>query len=105
MAKIPDSIIDTIKNLIEEADRNKIHISQAILFGSFAQGTNHEYSDIDVALVSEDFEGIRFFDNLKLMKTVLKVNSDIETHPFRPEDFNEGNPLVKEIMQYGYRIV
>ena len=105
MAKVPDNIIDTIKKLVKEADRNNIHITQAILFGSYAQGTNHEFSDIDVALVSEDFEGTRFFDNLKLMKSVLKINSDIETHPYRPEDFTRDNPLVEEIMQYGIRIV
>jgi uncharacterized protein len=105
MAKVPDNIILTIRKLVKEAKRNNINISQAVLFGSYALGTNKEYSDIDVALVSEDFEGTRFFDNLKLMDTVLNVNSDIETHPFRPEDFTTDNPLVKEILEYGVRIV
>ncbi|MFC2130909.1 nucleotidyltransferase domain-containing protein [Bacteroidota bacterium] len=105
MAKIPDNIIETIRKLVEEAGKNEIHITQAILFGSYAQGTNHEFSDIDVALVSEDFEGTRFFDNVKLMNTVLNVNSNIETHPYRPEDFTKDNPFVEEILQYGVRIV
>ncbi|MFH1050284.1 MAG: nucleotidyltransferase domain-containing protein [bacterium] len=105
MAEVPNSIIETIKKLVAEANNNNIHITQAIIFGSYAQGTNHEYSDIDVALVSEDFEGTRFFDNLKLMKTVLLVNTDIETHPYRPEDFTTENPLVKEILKNGIRVV
>jgi uncharacterized protein len=105
MAQVPDHIIETIKKLVSEAERNQIHVEKAILFGSYAKGTYHEYSDIDVALVSEDFEGIRFYDNIKLMDTVLNTDSDIETHPYRPEEFNEDNPFVKEILTHGIRIV
>jgi len=33
------------------------------------------------------------------------VDPDIETHPYRPEDSNENNPFVKEILDNGIRIV
>jgi predicted nucleotidyltransferase len=32
------------------------------LFGSYAEGNAREYSDIDLAVVSDNFEGSRFFD-------------------------------------------
>jgi predicted nucleotidyltransferase len=101
MAKIPDKIRSIIKNLLEEAEKEHISIQKAILFGSYANGTNTEFSDIDLALVSDDFQGSRFEDNMKLMRAVLRVNSDIETHPFRPEDFNNENPFVVEILKNG----
>ncbi len=103
--EIPQEIIDIIKNFVKEALKENIRISQAVLFGSFAKGTNHEYSDIDVAVVSEDFEGIRLFDNIRLGKPRVNTSVDIETHPYRPEEFNEDNPFVKEILEYGIRIV
>ncbi|MBM2815451.1 MAG: nucleotidyltransferase [Ignavibacteria bacterium] len=105
MAEVPEHIKEIIKKLVLEAKTDNITIEKAILFGSYAKGTNHEYSDIDVAVVSNDFEGIRLFDNIKLIDAALKASIDLETHPYRPEDFNEDNPFVKEILEYGIRII
>lgn len=105
MAQVPDNIIDIIKRFITEAESDKIRISEAILFGSYASGKYNEFSDIDLALVSDNFEGLRFKDNMRLMKSVLSVSSDIETHPFTPSDFTPENPFVKEILRTGIRII
>lgn len=104
-----DKDINHIKNkilsLIELAADNNIIIEQAILFGSYAKGSNSEYSDIDIALVSDNFSGIRLDDNIRLMDIVLKIDHNIETHPFRPEDFTPDNLFVREILKQGIRIV
>ena len=105
MAQVPDRIINLIKTFIAKAESDKINISEAILFGSYAKGDYNEFSDIDLALVSENFEGLRFNDNMRLMKSVLSVSSEIETHPFTPSDFTSDNPFVKEILRTGIRII
>lgn len=105
MAQISDKITGIIKKFVEEASKDNIQISQAILFGSYAKGTNHELSDIDLAVVSEDFDGISFYDCQKLNDAMLRTSIDIETHPYRPEDFTSDNPFVQEILEYGIRIV
>ncbi len=105
MAEVSDNIKEIVKKFILEAKKDNINIIQAVLFGSYAKGTNHEYSDIDLAVVSKDFEGKRLFDNIKLINAALKSSIDLETHPFRPEDFTEDNPFVKEILSYGIRII
>ena len=105
MAQVPDRIINLIKTFIAKAESDKIKISEVILFGSYAKGNYNEYSDIDLALVSENFEGMRFNDNMRLMKSVLSVSSDIETHPFTPFDFTSDNPFVNEILRTGIRII
>lgn len=106
MAKIPDEIREIIKKFLIEASKEQLHIARIILFGSYAKGNYTEWSDIDLAVVSEDFEGIRLFDNIKLDKPVLRTSSLLETYPFRPEDFNESNPFVRdEILKYGIEIV
>ena len=76
-----------------------------MLFGSYAKGTNNQWSDIDVAIVSSDFIGLRYLDNQKISRPKLNISYDLETHPFRPEDFNEDNPFVKEILSSGVRIL
>lgn len=105
MVEVPDKLNQLILKFVSEAKKDNINISQAILFGSYANGTNHEFSDIDLAVVSNDFEGIRLFDNIKLVDATLRTSIDIETHPYRPEDFTPDNLFVKEILDNGIRII
>lgn len=105
MAQISDKITELIKKFVAEASKDNIQISKVILFGSYAKGTNNEWSDIDLAVVSKDFDGISFYDSQKLTDAMLRTSIDIETHPYRPEDFTIENPFVKEILEYGIRIV
>ena len=59
MDKIPVKIARLLKKYIEKLEENRIPIRQAVLFGSYAAGGSNEWSDIDIALVSDVFEGIR----------------------------------------------
>jgi len=54
---------------------------------------------------SLDFIGNRFEDRNKIRKITLQVNSDISPMPFRPEDFNDSDYFVKEILETGIRII
>jgi predicted nucleotidyltransferase len=106
LAKKADKRIEkTIKSYIEQLESIGVHVQQAILFGSYATGKYDEWSDIDLAIVSENFAGNRFNDRNKIRKLTLKVNSDISPMPFRPEDFNDSNYFVKEILEKGIRII
>jgi predicted nucleotidyltransferase len=80
-------------------------LKKVYLFGSYAKGNAKDYSDVDLAVVSDKFEGSRFFDKQKLNKYIMKTSIDLEVHPFRTEDFTEDNPFVKEILQTGLKIV
>lgn len=105
MAQVPAQIVELINKFIEEAKKDNITISKAVLFGSYSNNTYHEFSDIDIAVVSDDFEGISFYDSKKLNGAMLRTSIDIETHPYRPEEFTTDNPFVKEILETGIRIL
>jgi uncharacterized protein len=105
MDKISSEVIESIKKLLLLLEENDIHIKQALVFGSYAKGTNDSDSDIDLAIVSDSFSGNRFADKEIIRKYVVYVNSDISPIPFRTEDFSEKNLLAKEILSYGIRIV
>lgn len=106
MAQKADRKIEkTVRSYLEQLERIGIHIQQAILFGSYASGKYDEWSDIDLAIVSKDFVGNRFEDRNKIRKITLQVNSDISPMPYRPEDFNDSNYFVKEILETGIRII
>jgi len=105
VAQIPVKVRNTIDKYLASLKENNIPIKQAILFGSYARGTYHEWSDIDLALVSDIFEGNRIDDRSKIRRITLRVSSDIEVLPYRPEDFNSADPFVKEIIETGVRIL
>ena len=105
MDKIPIKIHRLLKKYIEELEKNRIHISQAVLFGSYAAGGSHEWSDIDIALVSDVFEGVRIRDRNKIRKITLGISTDLSPLPFRPEDFTPEDPFVREILEHGINIV
>ncbi|MEJ7661452.1 MAG: nucleotidyltransferase domain-containing protein [Hymenobacter sp.] len=81
-----------------------IHPQQVILFGSFARDEQHEWSDIDLAIVAEEFGNFRP-ENSRRMSPALTKHVIIEAHSFRPEDFTDWNPFVAEILRTGIRVV
>ena len=105
MVTIPTSVRATIEEFIRQLNANNLQILRAYIFGSYAKGLQSKWSDIDVALVSDQFEGDMFNDRCRLSPYVVKIDTDIETHPFSTKDFSEDNPFVKEIIKTGIRIV
>lgn len=97
-------INNIVENFVKIVSEN-FNLREAYLFGSYANGLANEYSDIDIALVSDEFEGSRFWDKKKLYKYLLKLSSDIEIHPFNSDDFNDSDPFVVEIKRTGKKIL
>jgi predicted nucleotidyltransferase len=55
------------------------NIEEIILYGSYSRGTQHKDSDIDIAVVTEDYPPGDFFDNdILLFDLSLKIDSRIE---------------------------
>jgi predicted nucleotidyltransferase len=102
LAQIPVNIIN--KYLLSLKEHN-IPIKQAVLFGSYARGNYNDWSDIDIALVSDIFEGSRIKDKSKIRKITLSVSCDIEVLPYCPKDFTKEDPFVKEILDSGIKII
>jgi predicted nucleotidyltransferase len=97
---------DVIKIVQEYADVVKtcFEYKKIILFGSYAKGNFQKDSDIDIAIVFSDYDN-RMDRQLELMKLTRKVDSRIEPHPFRENEFEISNPFVNEIVAYGQEIV
>ena len=104
MAEIPDRIKKIIIRFINELADNDIKVEQAILFGSYAQGTFDDWSDIDLAIVSKAFTGERFSDRNKIRRIKLGISCDLEPMPYNPVDFNTDDPFVKRILKTGISI-
>ena len=86
-----------------KAVKSKYDCLEVILFGSYIKGTNHEESDIDIAVILKEFKNLLDVQ-LELMRLRRNIDSRIEPHPFRFADFNSTNPLVYEIISHGQRV-
>ena len=101
MAKIPNLIIINIKNYLKLLEENGFPIQKAIIFGSYTSGTQNEWSNIDLAIVSEGFEGIRILDKQKIRGLNRRIDSRILPLPYKPSDFNESFFVEDEIIKKG----
>ncbi len=100
-----DVAINKIIHLyIEAIAANHIEVEKVYLFGSYAHGTNHEDSDIDLAIVSKSFSGDRFDDRRRIVPLRRAIDRRLEPIPFNPENFKDNDPLVIEILNHGIEI-
>ena len=103
MAQISHEIEQVIYRFIDLIKEEK-RILKVFLYGSHAKGTPSKWSDIDLAVVSPDFSEDLFDERVKLMRAASNVDERIEPSPFKPADFNENDPLVREINRSGVEI-
>jgi predicted nucleotidyltransferase len=79
-------------------------IDGAYLFGSYARGTQKFESDIDIAVLLPSMDS-RFQERINLVRYAWDIDSRIEPHPIKTEDYNNlDSMLAYEIKQYGIKI-
>jgi len=100
-----DDIINKVKEfkqLVIDSDF-PMKIENVYLFGSYAKGTPHEHSDIDVALVVKRFKGDFFKVIPPIWKLRRKIDFRIEPHVIA-RDTDYAN-FLDEIQRTGIQIV
>ena len=98
-------VYDIIRRYVARLKESKVDIWRLYLYGSYARDTYDKDSDIDLAvfLNRDDIDG--FDEDLMLMKLRWDIDLRIEPHSFARNDFDETNPLIREIIETGERIV
>ena len=73
--------------------KNHFEIKEVILFGSQLTGKANEYSDIDLVVISPDFEGKSYEQILQVfVEMAVKAVSNVELHPFTTKDLEQARP-------------
>jgi predicted nucleotidyltransferase len=87
MALSENQVVEIIKGFIA-ALRREIPIKEFLLFGSYAHGNPKVYSDIDLAVISDWFEGKPKIENMQYLSRIAAAyNTLIEALPFTEEEY------------------
>lgn len=98
-----DSAINTVKLFVKDCKSIGLDFYKVLLFGSFVKNQVHEWSDIDLLIVSDKF-GDNVFENLKLYSKVNIRYPIIETHPYPTDYFLRRDDFINEITKDGIEI-
>ncbi len=73
-----------------------------ILFGSYSTGNQHEGSDIDLVVISEDFASKDYWERINVLAAALvKVFEPIEAIAMTPQEWESGDSLIVDHARNG----
>ena len=97
-------IINEVKAFAKDVESCGISFKKVILFGSYAANRQTKYSDIDIALVADEFKGIPAED-VKLFLKAMRKNYMVQPQTYNTKDFSpKQDPFVAEILKSGIEI-
>lgn len=98
------TVINKIKEFAHQVNNCGVSLKRVILYGSYARNKQTKYSDMDVALVSDDFIGVPSED-IKLFLKAMRNYYIIQLQTYNSKDFSAKNdPFVGEILKTGIEI-
>lgn len=101
-----DDALNLAKKFVILLKNDGVVVDSAFLFGSYAKGTQHRYSDIDVCIVSPKFGKDYLDEMVDLRMKALKIDIRIEPVPLNPVDLADPySSLSTEIRNTGLAII
>lgn len=99
-----ETAINESKKFIIDLQNFGLNLKKAYLFGSFLDNRQHNDSDIDVAIVADEFIGVGPVD-VKLILEILRKYKTIHATTYSSSDLNEGNPFLDYIRKTGMELL
>ena len=95
--------VNYLRQCIEE---NGVRVSRMVLFGSHAVGAATRDSDIDVVIISEDFEGKDLFERARMTGlaerlTIKKFMVPFDIVTMTPDEFDRGDSILADYARQG----
>ena len=96
------AVSDYIQQFVFNLRASRIPFSQVILFGSYAKGKTHAWSDLDLCVVSDVFGEDFQKETILLTKLLPKGDMPVDIIPYSINSFSDKyDPLAKEIRETG----
>ncbi len=103
---VENKAIKAVKFLQQCLQKKGLNVSKLIFFGSQSKGKATEESNIDVVIISEDFQDKDIFDRAEITKeaeimTIKKFLIPLDIITLTPEEFESGISLIAEFAKEG----
>jgi predicted nucleotidyltransferase len=96
------AVLEIIRKFKVLLENGGMQVEKIILFGSYANGNPHEWSDIDLVVVSPDFENVGLWERIKMIsKAICEIFEPIEAIPMTPEEWERGDSMICEFAKRG----
>jgi len=97
-------VLEILRRFRAALESKKIHVQKMILFGSWAKGTAEQYSDIDVVVVSPDFDGKDLWARAQMTggaAAAYHLLEPIQPMSLTPQEWDEKTSTVCELAKDG----
>ncbi len=94
--------------LKRELEREGYRVEAVYLFGSYARGDYLQSSDVDLAVISDQFQGVPFLKRLDIVNRIVwKTNlGNVEVLPLTKKEVEEERSVViRDAKKYWIRLV
>lgn len=93
-----DFALTAIQRFHDELSHQGVSASKLVLFGSYATGKQHEWSDIDLIVISPDFEGKGLMDRVhQVTSAIMVTHAPIEPIMLTPAEWADENRMICQI--------
>jgi len=107
MYKKRSQIEEIIKEYKQVLRTLGINVERVILYGSYAKGNERKDSDIDLIVVSKDFQKMNLRERLEVLGiAAARIMKPIEAKGYTPEELEKVSPtnFLNEILKTGVRV-
>lgn len=94
------SLNKKINLFLSELENNNLKVEKAILFGSYASGKIHEYSDIDLAIWLSNFPE-KHWTEIRAITHIVAKNSPISPKFYPANETEKEDPFIGIIEKTG----
>ncbi|MEA3328259.1 MAG: nucleotidyltransferase domain-containing protein [Candidatus Omnitrophota bacterium] len=98
---------EIIKEYKKALQKLGINVKRVILYGSFARGTQQKDSDIDLVIVSNDFERMKLRKRIELLGiAAARIMKPIEAKGYTPKEVKTATQasFLKEVLVVGVSV-
>lgn len=96
------TVLEIISSFRKAIESEGIKTDKLILFGSYATGRYREDSDIDVVVISQDFNDKGYWERIDILSSAIyQVFQPIEAVAMTPEEWERGKSLLVDYAKGG----
>jgi predicted nucleotidyltransferase len=97
-----EAVLRIISDFAKALEAENVKPQKIILFGSYSTGTQHEGSDIDLVVISEDFAGKDYWERIDVLAAaIVRVFEPTEAVAMPPQEWESGESRIVDYARNG----